>query len=76
MVSATYSPSTIEVVTQAGYAEVMKEYGKKHITSSLKYPLGNNEAERTVQTCKRLLEKSDDPYLALMHYQATPLSNG
>ena len=54
----------------------MKEYGIKHITSSLRYPLGNAEAERAVQTCKRLLEKSDDPYIALMHYRATPLSNG
>ena len=54
----------------------MKEYGIKHITSSPRYPLGNSEAERAVQTCKRLLEKSDDPYIALMHYRATPLSNG
>ena len=54
----------------------MKEYGIKHITSSPRYPLGNAEAERAVQTCKRLLEKSDDPYIALMHYRATPLSNG
>ena len=54
----------------------MKEYGIKHITSSPRYTLGNAEAERAVQTCKRLLEKSDDPYFALMPYRATPLSNG
>ena len=41
----------------------MKEYGIKHITSSPRYPLGNAEAKRAVQTCKRLLEKSDDPYI-------------
>ena len=54
----------------------MKEYGIKHITSSPRYPLENAEAERAVQTCKRLLEKSDDPYIALMHYRAKLLSNG
>ena len=38
--------------------------------------MGNTEAERAVQTVKRLLKKADDPYVALMNYRATPLSNG
>ena len=41
--------------------------------SSPKYPLGNSEAERAVQTVKRLLSKCDDPYEALMIYRGTPL---
>ena len=53
-----------------------KEYGFTHLTSSPRYPQGNGFAERIVRTVKNLLEKGDDPYIALMAYRFTPLENG
>jgi hypothetical protein len=51
----------------------MRSYGVEHVTSSPRYPQSNGQAKRTVQTVKRLLKKSKDPYLALLSYQSTPL---
>ena len=47
-----------------------------HTTSSSRYPQSNGEAERMVQTMKKLLTKSDDPYQGLLSYRSAPLSNG
>ena len=58
------------------FKQFMDDCQINHITSSPKYPLGNSEAERAVQTVKKILEKNDDPYIALLNYRATPLANG
>ena len=49
-------------------------YGFQHLTSSPKFPQSNGQAERSVQTVKGLLKKSDDPYTSLLSYRTTPLS--
>jgi len=71
-----------ELVTDNGpqyssreFMQFAKRYSFKHQTSSPCFPQSNGEAERGVQTVKKLLKTSDDPYLALLSYRSTPLPN-
>ena len=55
------------------FAQFASSYEFKHVTSSPRFLQSNGQVERTVQTVKRLLKRSNDPYLALPSYCATPL---
>ena len=58
------------------FQKLSKEYQFRHVTSSPYYPRSNRKAERGVKAMKALLKKRDEPYLALLVYRSTPLSNG
>ena len=50
-----------------------KKYNFSHVTNSLLFSQSNGQVECAVQTVKRLLKRSDDPYMALLTYRSTPL---
>ncbi|XP_062604740.1 uncharacterized protein K02A2.6-like [Saccostrea cucullata] len=58
------------------FRQFAKDWNFQHTTSSPYHQQANGLAERTVQTVKRLLEKSrvdgSDPYLAILEYRNTP----
>ena len=53
-----------------------KEWDIHLSPSSPYYPQSNGEAERSVQTIKKILKKEKDKYQALLAYRSTPLQNG
>ncbi|KAJ8366207.1 hypothetical protein SKAU_G00150380 [Synaphobranchus kaupii] len=57
------------------FKEFCKSYGIVHKTSSPHTPHSNGEAERAVQTIKRLWSKAPDKHLALLDYRTTPLES-
>ena len=59
----------------AEFNEFAKSYGFSHVTTCPRYPQSNGQAERAVQTIKNILQKADDPYLGLLEYRNTPLSD-
>ncbi|KAJ8391941.1 hypothetical protein AAFF_G00084120 [Aldrovandia affinis] len=68
-----------EVLTDNGpqfsgrdFQQFAMEYDFIHITTSPHNPQANSEAERAVQTAKKILKQSDH-FLALINYRATPL---
>ena len=55
------------------FRELGARYKFNHVTSSPYMPSSNGEAERAVQTAKRILGQSD-PWLGLMVYRDTPIA--
>ena len=56
------------------FAPFADSYGFQHSTSSPYFPQSNGQAERMVQTVKRLLSNCSDPFMALLTYRATPFA--
>ena len=53
----------------AVFKEFATQYGFTDTTSSPQFPEANGAAERAVHTIKDLLNKCDDPYLAILTYR-------
>ena len=59
--------------TSTEYKTFAETWGFKIVTSSPHFPQANGAAERSVQTCKKILRQTD-PALAMMNYRNTPHS--
>ena len=55
------------------FKQFCKSYVIEHNTSSSHFQSSNGEAERAIQTVKRMWNKSSDKQLALLDYRTTPL---
>ena len=58
------------------FTDFAAQYMFTHVTSSPTYSQSNGEAERAVNTVKRMLTKGGDVYLSLLAYRSTPIQNG
>ena len=58
------------------FQQFPEEYGFEHTTSSPNFPQANREAQRALRTVKTLLNKNDDPLMALLVHRSTLLENG
>ena len=65
--------------TSQEFQEFCQSWDFQHITSSPGYSQSNGLAEKTVQTAKRILEKSKEsnsnPLIAILEYRSTPVDN-
>lgn len=63
--------------SSAEFKDFAESWEFTHIASSPGHAQSNGQAERTVQTIKNLLKKSEvnngDPYISLLEYRNTPL---
>jgi hypothetical protein len=55
------------------FRQFCRTYGIKQILVSPRYPRANGEAEKAVQTVKKMWSKTTDKQLALLDYRTTPL---
>jgi len=55
------------------FAVFAKSYNFTHTTSSPLYPQSNGQAERAVQTLKKILRQSEDVCQGLLNYRTTPM---
>jgi len=56
------------------FKQFANNWGFKLTTSSPTYPQANGLSEKAVQTVKRILNKTSDPYIGLLEYRNTPVT--
>ena len=56
------------------FKQFANDWGFKLTTSSPTYPQANGLSEKAVQTVKRILKKTSDPYIGLLDYRNTPVT--
>ena len=54
------------------FTDFADAYSFHHVTSSPRFAQSNGQAERTVQTVKKLLVEYRDPHMAMLTYRSTP----